>query len=1019
MSFGKQPQTRIAHTGMNGKDAEIARLRMEIDRLRTLLREHGIPVDLEPPPSTPAPPAPQPTTCAIRHPEQLTEKHALLLYSLFRGRKDVYSTRNVTKDGKSVYYPVCTHFWQPGLCPKRDKRKVKCMECPNRAWAPLTQRVLLRHLRGERIEATDVVGIYPLLPDETCRFLVFDFDNHGAEKSVDESSDGAPDLWEDVDAMRRICRHLRIPCLVERSRSGRGAHVWLLFSEAIPASLARSFGASLLTKGAEFVNLRSFRSYDRMLPAQDHMPAGGLGNLVALPLQGKALREGNSAFLDENGQPYADQWGYLAQVEKISRETVETCVREWCGDGELGLLSEATAHESEDEPEFSLLCEPKPWVRTPFMLHTEDVEGTLVITRADQIYIPTAPLKPRIQNTLRRLAAFQNPLYYKRLAMGYSVRDTPRIIACHRDLTGYIALPRGKWEELHALLQRDGVPHRIRDERQRGRNIKVVFQGELYPEQQRAADKMAAHETGILHAATAFGKTAVGANLIARHGVNTLILVHNREIMKNWLEDIPKFLDIRETPPTYSTPSGRTRRRRSALGSLHATHDSLTGIIDVAMVTSLGKGDEIKPLVREYGMVIMDECHHGAAQTIEEALRNIPARYVYGLTATPKRDDGMEQKVTMQFGCVRHRFTAREKAALQGISHFIRPRFTRMVNLGAPWTMQEAYRELIGNEERNALIVEDALACIQAGKTPLLLTKFKEHAETLRRLLAGKAPNLFVLHGGRSSKESAKIRQDLYAVPESEPLAVIAIGQYIGEGFNLPRLDVLMLTVPISFAGNVEQYVGRLHRNYEGKTEVTVYDYVDIHIRMLESMYQKRLTTYRKIGYSVRSELRTDDEAETARSIYDGEEFFSSFWDDVARATRSVEISSPRFSQRTALRLIRTARLHQIRGVRFSVLVAQESISPQNMSALSALRAAGVTVHELPRLHECFAVVDGKVVWYGNVHFLTRSSSESSMIRLVNADIANELLRTLALRTQDSPKDRHPEDLPMFPRFEP
>ncbi len=1000
---------------MDYRDEEIERLRLEIFRLREVLLRHGINPDVDKrdlhpePPEAPEPPPVaslrQPCELEIHHPVQLTEKHALLLYSLFRGRKDVYSTRSVTKEGKAVYYPVCTHFWQEGLCPKRDKQKVRCMECANRAWAPLTQRALLRHLRGERIEATDVVGIYPLLPDETCHFLVFDFDNHEAEAGTDSAttpSGRTSSLYEEVEALRSICRHLRLPCLVERSRSGWGAHVWLLFAEAIPATLARSFGASLLTKGAEFVNLRSFRTYDRMLPAQDHLPTGGLGNLIALPLQGRALQEGNSAFVDEHWLPYPDQWGYLAQVEKISRESVDAAVRDWCSDGELGLLSESGEQEADEGGELVLLNEVKPWKRSPFMLHADDVQGSLAITRANQIYISTAGLKPRFQNTLRRLAAFQNPLYYKRLAMGYSVRETPRIISCHREPPGYIALPRGKWEELMLLLQQGGIRHHIRDERQQGRRIMVDFQGTLYREQQTAADKMLAHDTGILHAATAFGKTVVGANLIARHAVNTLILVHNREIMKNWLEDLPRFLNIQEEPPTYITPKGKTRRRRHVIGSLHATHNSLTGIIDVAMVTSLGKGENRLPAVQEYGMVIMDECHHGAAQTIEEALRDIPARYVYGLTATPKRDDGMEQKVTMQFGGIRHRFTAREKAALQGISHFIRPRFTRLVNLGAPWSMQEAYRKIISHEERNAMIVEDVLACLQQGKTPLLLTKFKEHAETLRRLLAGKVAHLFVLQGGRSSRESATIRKALYAVPENEPLAVIAIGQYIGEGFNLPRLDTLMLTVPISFAGNVEQYVGRLHRHHKAKTEVTVYDYVDIHIRMLESMYRKRLATYRKIGYCVRSDFTAGEDVQRdPRSFFNGEEFRPAFWADVGAASQSVIISSPKFSLPGAQQLTKSARLHQLRGIRFSVLISQEAMSPQNQTALHALRSAGISIHVLPQLHECFALVDENVVWYGNAHMLTRITAECSMMRLINADIADELKRTLALRAEN------------------
>ena len=280
------------------------------------------------------------------------------------------------------------------------------------------------------------------------------------------------------------------------------------------------------------------------------------------------------------------------------------------------------------------------------------------------------------------------------------------------------------------------IDYTISDERQHGKEINVAFQGELYPEQQRAAEDMLPHDCGILAAATAFGKTAVGAYIVAEKKVNTLILVHNKEIMKNWTDDFGKFLDIAEEPPEYKTKSGRTKRRQSVIGKLHAAHNSLTGIIDVVMFTSLGKAGDINPMVKDYGLVIMDECHHAGAPTAQEVLREINARFVFGMTATPKRDDGQEKKMFMQLGAVRHRFTAKDKAKLQGMEHFVYPRFTRLINTtGDKLLINEAYKLVISNEFRNKQIIADVEECVRNGRTPLVLTKFRNHAETLRKML--------------------------------------------------------------------------------------------------------------------------------------------------------------------------------------------------------------------------------------------------------------------------------------------
>lgn len=935
-------------------------LEQEVRRLKNLLKQAGI------------------SYAELPREERITPQHALFFYSVFKGRKDVFSKRTPRKDGGAAYYPVCLNFWKEGICPRRMGEKTKCMDCPHREWKPLNQRVLMNHLAGIRDDGGDVIGMYPMLADGTCHFLVFDFDSHAAPLSTD---------WkEDVDALRNICRKLAVPVLAERSRSGAGAHVWLFFSEAIPAKTARRFGAALLTKGAESVNQKDFRSYDRMIPAQDKLPEGGLGNLIALPLQGSALKQGNSAFIDEDWEAFPDQWEVLRNVQKLEPAFIEQRIQEWGQDGVLGTLTSLVLAEDEAE---------RPWEKPKPALNSRDISGGIHLAYSDMIYVKKSGLSARVQNTLRRLAAFSNPQFYRTQAMGFSTARVPRIIYCGRDEGNYIALPRGVREELHSILNTARIPFTEEDFRQTGQTISVSFTARLYPEQQVAADAMLKHETGILHAATAFGKTAVGAYLVAERKVNTLVLVHNREIMKNWVEDFQKFLDIDAPLPTYKTRTGRTRSRKSHIGCLYSGHDSTTGFIDVAMFSSLGSEEEVSDIVKSYGMVIMDECHHAAAQTAEEVLRRFTAKYVYGLTATPKRDDGMEPKMLMQLGPIRHRFTARQKAATQNVRHLIYPRFTRLYNPGEEWKINEAYQAVISDTPRNQLIINDTLAAIEDGRTPLLLTKFRAHAAQLQQMLAPHVPHVILLQGGGSTHEREQLRQRLNSIPANEKLAVVAIGRYIGEGFNLPRLDTLMLATPIAWEGNVEQYAGRLHRDYESKKEVIIYDYVDSNIRVLDNMYHKRLRAYRKIGYELYSPC--PEPQAHADSIFEADSYLPLLEHDMKNARKEVIISCPELSlsKTNWLRSIISRRIHD--GIRATVISKPpDSYAAGRQAAIAhqhaALAAAGIHLNTAAALHHRFAIIDHTIVWYGNAHILSKDKADTCLIRISAPDVASDLL---------------------------
>jgi len=615
---------------------------------------------------------------------------------------------------------------------------------------------------------------------------------------------------------------------------------------------------------------------------------------------------------------------------------------------------------------------------------------------ANQIYIDIENVKPRLQNQIPRLAAFSNPELYKNQAMGFSTQGTARIISCSQEADHYICLPRGCEDRLVEKLTDSGVPFKKDDCRQVGRSISVSFCGELYPEQKKAANKMLDYDTGILGAATAFGKTAVGAYLVSARKVNTLILVHNTEIMKNWVEDFEKFLHIEEEPPEYITATGRIKKRKSVIGRMHAGHNSVTGIIDVVMISSLGKKGEINQMVKDYGLVIMDECHHGASQTAEEVLNEINAKYVYGLTATPKRDDGQEQKVFMQFGPIRYRYTAKDRSKEQGIKHFVYPRFTRLVHPeGETLRINDAYQMVRESNVRNNLIISDVEDCLANGRTPLVLTKFKDHAAFLYDKLSGKADHVFLLQGGKSAKERDLIRKQMKEVSENETIILVAIGQYIGEGFNYPRLDTLMLTTPIAWQGNVEQYAGRLHRDFEGKQDVIIYDYVDSHIRVLERMYHKRLRAYKKIGYEIC--LSLTDNKQTANAIYDNESYGEIYEKDLLEANNNIIISSPGINEKKVKRIISLVGGRQESGATLIVITLKAESYPENRvekttQLINQLIGAGIKVMQKPIMHEHYAIIDGEIVWYGSMNLLSGEKEDDNLMRVVSREIAQELM---------------------------
>ena len=976
---------KIVKVSVDQKDKYIFDLESQLQYFKKLLDENGIIYDYEAHLS-----ALQSDVGDIIFPE-LGPEHASLLYSYFKGRQDVYSLRS----SKKGYYTQCNNFWKYGICPKRDGTKIKCQDCSSQDYKELKGRVILQHLQGIKEDCTDVVGLYPLFPDGSCWFLVFDFDNH------DESAEPSKEWQQEVNALREMCSVLGIDSLVERSRSGKGAHVWIFFSDPIQASKARKFGESLLRKGAESVSLKNFTYYDRMMPMQDFLPEGKLGNLIALPLQGRALRNGNSAFVDESWNTYKDQWKRLRETRRLSEKEVDDLIKLWCPDDDAMSIFQNDVVEDTAAGHTSLLFGQTP-ASTNRDFHAEDADGSVKIILSDGIYVNKKGLKDRMQNAIRRIAAYSNPQFFQTLKLGFSTKDTPRIVYKGYDEGDYIVIPRGCYDELISQLSVAGVRYDVVDKRQKGRKIDIHFNGDLYSEQQIAAEKMLYNDIGVLAAATAFGKTVLGAYLIAEKKVNALVLVHNVEIMNNWIKDLSSFLTINEELPTYTTPKGRVKKRSSLIGTFSSQKDSTTGIIDIAMITSLGREDNINELVRNYGMVIVDECHHAAAVTHENVLRAVTARYVYGMSATINRGDKQDKKMFMQLGPIRHRYTAKERAQKQGIGHYIYPRFTRLVDLNQSEDKNPSdyYRLIMQSELRNMQIVSDVIDCVKRGRTPVVMTKYKEHAQKLYDMLQGVADHVFLLQGGKSLKERAAIREQMAAVRADESLVLVAIGQYVGEGFNYPRLDTMLLAMPISFEGNVEQHAGRLNRDYEGKKDAIIFDYIDQHVPTLKRMYYKRLRAYKKIGYEVCSKVT--DKQEVANSIFDSQNYLDVFEKDVVSASKSIVISSPSFSFKKVNWLCSESECLQLKGVSVVVLTLDPEDYPedgrdQHKSHIEHLISAGVNVITRHKYRERFAIIDKSLVWYGSMTLLSNEKEDDSMMRINNPAIAEELLEFVLL----------------------
>ena len=777
---------------------DLSALRAENARLVALLESHSI--DWRPH---------QRTVMVAREPEasKFSAAQKIALFRrLFRGRTDAYPVRWESQtSGKSGYAPACANEWRANVC---DKPRIKCSDCSNRLLIPLSDAVIYDHLAGEH-----TIGIYPMLEDDSCYFLAVDFDES--------------DWRDDALAFLQSCEDLGVPAALEISRSGNGAHAWIFFSSRVSARDARRLGTSIISHTCARTRQLKLESYDRLFPNQDTMPKGGFGNLIALPLQKWPRENGCSVFVDTQLRPYPDQWVFLASIKPIAAHDLEPTILRATGDAHP---LDVTFIDDED------LATPWKQQSTSTNKLGGQMPKSLTVTLANLIYFEKDQLPQALANRLIRIAAFQNPEFYKAQAMRMSVWDKPRVIGNAENYPEHIALPRGCHDAVLDLLRDNGITCDLRDERFDGSPIDVPFVGTLRLDQEAAVAAMLNHDTGVLCAPTAFGKTVTAAAMIARRGVTTLVLVHRTELLKQWQERLQAFLGV----------------GKGEVGTIGGGKAKPTGKIDIAVMQSISRQGKVNPLVYNYGQVIVDECHHVGAVTFDAILKSAKAKFVLGLTATPVRRDGLQPIIFMQCGPIRYK-AAKPAGMPHDLEVLPRSRLTR-INLPTDAGIQDIFGHLANDQARTEAIAAEVRDAVGQGRKVLVLTERTEHLDAINAALHGLLSALFVLHGRMSTKQRRALVADLDALPPDAPRVLLSTGKLVGEGFDHPPLDTLVLTMPVSWKGTLQQYAGRLHREHATKTDVRIIDFVDAGHPALMRMWEKRQRGYRAMGYRIASD---------------------------------------------------------------------------------------------------------------------------------------------------------------------
>lgn len=763
--------------------------------------------------STKTPPPDCLGVAASEKPLTTQEERIALFMRLFRCRDDVFPKMwENRKKGTRGYSPACKTEWVRGVC---DKPRIKCSECETRSFIPFDESVIRGHLEGAL-----TVGTYAIRDDDTCIFLAADFDK---------------ERWG-IDALtyKAAAKDMRIEVYIERSWSGTGGHAWIFFQEPVAARMARQVGTLILTHAMTLRHHIGFDSYDRFFPSQDTMPNGGFGNLIALPLQRIPRRSGNSVFVDEDLIPYPDQWEFLSRVKLLSGADLGTILHENApSPAQRRKTDQANPDIVEAETSIDAAQEK---IRG---IHPASIQ--FVYSRHLEIVIQGLP--SGLITAFKRTATFANPKFFELQRMRFSTWNTPRYI-CSAELSedgDRMILPRGLLSRCTELATLAGASVDLTDLRPGYKRIPVKFTGVLLPPQKTALRRLLSDESGVLVAPPGSGKTVIACAAIAKRKVSTLILVHRKQLADQWKEQLLEFTDL----------------QKNQIGAFDVKEAKRSGFVDIAMLQTLARDHDPNRLLNGYGQIIIDECHHVPAVSFESVLKRVQARHFLGLTATPYRKDGLERIITMQCGPVLHNMEETKAQSLIARQVVLRETDFRMsdANSAQP-AIHEIWQALVTDKDRLHLLASDVIAALEEGRFPLVLSDRRDHLELLlaeiTAMQSNKRSSGFLFTGDTGKRMRNRMMEEIKAMRgRGEAPFLLSTGSLIGEGFDLPELCTLVLAMPLSFKGRLVQYAGRLHRESAGKTDVRIYDYVDVNLGLGITMFRKRMATYKKMGYSV------------------------------------------------------------------------------------------------------------------------------------------------------------------------